>query len=62
MAVGTKNGMVQIWDAQAQRCIRKMSGHTARGRFAFHSMHLIAAMLTLVWSSQLVLWPGTTTF
>ncbi|GAA6017186.1 hypothetical protein JCM8202_005938 [Rhodotorula sphaerocarpa] len=30
VAVGTKNGMVQIWDAQAQRCIRKMSGHTAR--------------------------------
>ncbi|GAA5866986.1 hypothetical protein JCM8547_008399 [Rhodosporidiobolus lusitaniae] len=30
VAVGTKNGMIQIWDAQAGRCIRKMSGHTAR--------------------------------
>ncbi|GAA5988052.1 hypothetical protein JCM10908_002044 [Rhodotorula pacifica] len=30
VAVGTKNGMVQIWDAQVGRCIRKMSGHTAR--------------------------------
>ncbi|GAA5966517.1 hypothetical protein JCM8115_002702 [Rhodotorula mucilaginosa] len=30
VAIGTKNGMVQIWDAQAGRCIRKMTGHTAR--------------------------------
>ncbi|POY71133.1 hypothetical protein BMF94_5890 [Rhodotorula taiwanensis] len=30
VAVGTKNGMIQIWDAQAGRCIRKMTGHTAR--------------------------------
>ncbi|GAA5867329.1 hypothetical protein JCM3774_003548 [Rhodotorula dairenensis] len=30
VAVGTKNGMVQIWDAQVGRCIRKMTGHTAR--------------------------------
>ncbi|GAA5836647.1 hypothetical protein JCM11251_002686 [Rhodosporidiobolus azoricus] len=30
VAVGTKNGMIQIWDAQTGRFIRKMSGHSAR--------------------------------
>lgn len=30
LAVGTKNGMVQIWDAATERPIRRMSGHTAR--------------------------------
>ncbi|SCZ89648.1 BZ3500_MvSof-1268-A1-R1_Chr9g10520 [Microbotryum saponariae] len=30
LAVGTKNGSVQIWDAQEERVIRKMSGHTGR--------------------------------
>ncbi|BGP16975.1 hypothetical protein JCM10213_007421 [Rhodosporidiobolus nylandii] len=30
VAVGTKNGMIQIWDANTGRFIRKMSGHTAR--------------------------------
>lgn len=31
VAVGTKSGMIQIWDAQAGRIIRRMTGHTARG-------------------------------
>ncbi|GAA6002887.1 hypothetical protein JCM10207_001883 [Rhodosporidiobolus poonsookiae] len=30
VAVGTKNGMIQIWDAETGRFIRKMSGHSAR--------------------------------
>ncbi|CEQ41383.1 SPOSA6832_03097, partial [Sporobolomyces salmonicolor] len=30
VAVGTKNGMIQIWDAQTGRFIRRMTGHTAR--------------------------------
>ncbi|GAA5848244.1 hypothetical protein JCM9279_000988 [Rhodotorula babjevae] len=30
VAVGTKSGMIQIWDAQAGRIIRRMTGHTAR--------------------------------
>ncbi|GAA5968517.1 hypothetical protein JCM3765_006720 [Sporobolomyces pararoseus] len=30
VAVGTKNGMIQIWDAQTGRFIRRMSGHTGR--------------------------------
>ncbi|BGP63105.1 hypothetical protein NBRC10512_000906 [Rhodotorula toruloides] len=30
VAVGTKSGMIQIWDANVGRCIRKMSGHSAR--------------------------------
>ncbi|KAK4054192.1 substrate-specific activator of APC-dependent proteolysis [Microbotryomycetes sp. JL201] len=30
IAVGTRNGSVQIWDAQAERCIRRMTGHSAR--------------------------------
>ncbi|GEM07936.1 cell cycle regulatory protein [Rhodotorula toruloides] len=30
VAVGSKSGMIQIWDANVGRCIRKMSGHSAR--------------------------------
>ncbi|KAK4054678.1 substrate-specific activator of APC-dependent proteolysis [Microbotryomycetes sp. JL221] len=30
IAVGTRNGSVQIWDANHERCIRRMSGHSAR--------------------------------
>ncbi|GAA5975363.1 hypothetical protein JCM11641_005954 [Rhodosporidiobolus odoratus] len=30
VAVGTKLGMIQIWDANTGKFIRKMSGHTAR--------------------------------
>ncbi|ORY89774.1 WD40-repeat-containing domain protein [Leucosporidium creatinivorum] len=30
LAIGTKNGGVQIWDAHAERPIRRMTGHTAR--------------------------------
>ncbi|GAA6032547.1 hypothetical protein JCM8097_004810 [Rhodosporidiobolus ruineniae] len=43
VAVGTKNGMIQIWDANTGRFIRKMSGHSARvGALAWND-HILSS-------------------
>ncbi|GAA6059486.1 hypothetical protein JCM10212_002229 [Sporobolomyces blumeae] len=43
VAVGTKSGMIQIWDAQTGRFIRRMSGHTARvGALAWND-HILSS-------------------
>lgn len=41
LAVGTKNGKVQLWDSVKLRCVRSMGGHSAR-------------VGTLAWNSQVL--------
>ena len=43
LAVGTNKGLVQIWDAQRQRRLRTMTGHTARAGALAWNDHILTS-------------------
>lgn len=43
IAVGTNSGAVQIWDVATSKCIRSMSGHTARASSLAWNEHILTS-------------------
>ncbi|KAH3670341.1 hypothetical protein WICMUC_004837 [Wickerhamomyces mucosus] len=43
IAVGTKNGAVQIWDAATSKCTRTMTGHTSRASSLAWNEHILTS-------------------
>lgn len=43
LAVGTDDGLVQIWDVAESKCIRRMRGHTARVTSLSWNNHLLSS-------------------